>query len=204
MSFSVGRFIRRLLSAPPLLLDGSVGLALTAGSWLWTILEPERGMRPGDALALVLTAMVNLPLAFRRRAPCTVLATSTVTASVFHALGYHYGENTFASLLALYSVAAGDVLLAPTAIRCLIEAFRPPVPAVTAELAELTARETEVLTLIGRTLSNREIASRLSVTEATVKTHINRVMAKLGLRSRAQAVALAYDHGLVLPRRGQG
>jgi DNA-binding NarL/FixJ family response regulator len=97
-------------------------------------------------------------------------------------------------------VAGGDALLAPSITRRLIEQFaaaaprRPP-----AELGELTDREREVLVLVARGLSNREIAAELVVSEATVKTHVKRVFAKLGLRDRAQAVVLAYEAGLVTP-----
>jgi DNA-binding NarL/FixJ family response regulator len=101
---------------------------------------------------------------------------------------------------AIHAVAAGDVLLAPDVTRRLIEAFIVP-SAPAAPLHALTARETEVLRLVGHALSNKEIAERLSVSEGTIKTHLNRVMAKLGLTSRAQAVVLTYDSGLVRPTR---
>ncbi|GAA5059779.1 DNA-binding NarL/FixJ family response regulator [Thermocatellispora tengchongensis] len=109
---------------------------------------------------------------------------------------------------AIHTVASGDVLLAPTATRRLIEAFsRPefgahPGSRQDANLSVLTPRETEVLQLVGRGLTNRQIADAISVREVTVKTHLNRVLAKLGLSSRAQAIVLAYDHGLVKPAIG--
>jgi DNA-binding NarL/FixJ family response regulator len=101
------------------------------------------------------------------------------------------------------TVAAGDALLAPSLTRRLIEEHirRPPVRpgGVPAELGALTERELDVLRRIARGLSNDEIARALFVTEATVKTHVNRLLAKLGLRSRVQAVVLAYETGLVRP-----
>jgi DNA-binding NarL/FixJ family response regulator len=99
-------------------------------------------------------------------------------------------------------IAAGEALLAPTVTRRLIGEFarlrptpRPPA------LTILTPRETEVLRLVAEGLSNTEIAARLVVTEETVKTHVSRMLGKLGLRDRTQAVVAAYESGLVVPRR---
>ena len=104
---------------------------------------------------------------------------------------------------AVRCVYAGEALLAPTITRRLIERFLSRPPAVDAEsapeLAGLTDREREVLVLIGRGRSNAEIADDLVVAETTVKTHVNRIKAKLSLRDRAQAVVVAYETGLVLP-----
>jgi DNA-binding NarL/FixJ family response regulator len=100
-------------------------------------------------------------------------------------------------------VAAGDSLLAPAITQRLIEEYvrrPPPGSGPPAEVSELTERELEVLKLIARGLSNGEIAAELFVSEATVKTHVTHVLAKLGLRDRVQAVVLAYESGLVLPR----
>src|SRR6516164_8330054 len=106
-------------------------------------------------------------------------------------------------LSAVRAVASGEAVVAPTVTRRLIERFigdQPesgvPAPAM---LDVLTAREREVLTLIARGLSNAEIAQRLFLSEGTVKTHVSRVLAKLGLRDRLQAVILAYEAGLVRP-----
>ncbi|MCT2589953.1 response regulator transcription factor [Streptomyces sp. N2-109] len=98
-------------------------------------------------------------------------------------------------------VAAGEALLAPNITRRLIGEFtrlRPP--PVAPSLGELTPRETEVLCLIAEGLSNAEIAARLVVGEETVKTHVSRLLRKLGLRDRAQAVMTAYESGLVIAR----
>src|SRR5437588_2948143 len=97
-------------------------------------------------------------------------------------------------------VAAGDSLLAPEVTRRLIEAFseqpaRPPVPPP--ELEELTEREREVLSLVARGRSNAEIADELVVSHGTVKTHVSRILMKLALRDRVQAVVFAYEAGLV-------
>ena len=97
-------------------------------------------------------------------------------------------------------VASGDALLAPSVTRRLIEEFARRAPsAAPTELAELTEREREVLVLMARGLSNTEIAGSLYVAETTVKTHVGRVLHKLRLRDRAQAVVLAYESGLVQP-----
>lgn len=99
-------------------------------------------------------------------------------------------------------VAAGDALLAPAVTRRLVaEVTRLRVrrPSPPPELATLTPRETEVLRLIAEGLSNPEIAARLMVGEETVKTHVSRVLGKLGLRDRTQAVVLAYESGLIVP-----
>jgi DNA-binding NarL/FixJ family response regulator len=103
---------------------------------------------------------------------------------------------------AVRTVAAGDALLAPEITRRMIEDYvrRPrPGSAAPAALADLTSREREVLALIARGRSNSEIAAELYLSEPTVKTHVSRVLAKLDLRDRVQAVVLAYESGLVQP-----
>jgi DNA-binding NarL/FixJ family response regulator len=103
---------------------------------------------------------------------------------------------------AIEVVAAGEALLAPTLTRRLIaEHIRRPPPAtgVPEPLRELTPRERDVLLLVARGLTNEEIAAELVVKVATVKTHVNRILAKLDLRSRTQAVVAAYETGLVSP-----
>jgi DNA-binding NarL/FixJ family response regulator len=96
-------------------------------------------------------------------------------------------------------VRAGDALLAPSITRRLIARFAPPAAdrqALRADLSELTPRELEVLQLLARGLSNAELADELTLSEATVKTHVARILAKLQLRDRVQAVVLAYETGL--------
>jgi DNA-binding NarL/FixJ family response regulator len=103
---------------------------------------------------------------------------------------------------AVRTVAAGETLLAPAVTKRLVERFvRRPTPGADKHqrLAELTERELEVLRLIARGLANGEIASQLFLSEATVKTHVTRILAKLDLRDRVQAVVLAYEIGLVEP-----
>jgi DNA-binding NarL/FixJ family response regulator len=99
-------------------------------------------------------------------------------------------------------VAAGDALLAPRVTRRLIAEFARlrPRQVRPESLTELTPRETEILGLVAEGLSNHEIASRLVLSDETVKTHVSHVLRKLGLRDRAQAVVVAYESGLVVPR----
>jgi DNA-binding NarL/FixJ family response regulator len=104
---------------------------------------------------------------------------------------------------AIRVVAAGDALLSPPATKALIGRFlSQPAPqdrAALPSLDVLTAREQEVVTLVAAGLSNDDIAERLFVTPLTAKTHVNRAMAKLGARDRAQVVVIAYESGLVRP-----
>ncbi len=104
-------------------------------------------------------------------------------------------------LFAIRAVHSGDSVVAPSTTRRLINQFASMLPggdtATPAELAELTEREREVLALLAQGLSNAEIAQHLFVSEATVKTHVGRVLSKLCLRDRVQAVVYAYEHGLV-------
>jgi DNA-binding NarL/FixJ family response regulator len=104
-------------------------------------------------------------------------------------------------IAAVRIVAAGDALIAPAITKRLIEQFARSAPALTpnANLSELTPRELEVLKLIARGLANHEIAAELFVADATVKTHVTRILTKLHLRDRVQAVVLAYETGVVSP-----
>jgi DNA-binding NarL/FixJ family response regulator len=96
-------------------------------------------------------------------------------------------------------VAAGDALLAPSITRRLVEDFARVQPVLPATAGGLTPRETDVLRLIARGQSNREIAATLVLAEQTVKTHVSRILTKLDLRDRAQAVVYAYEAGVVAP-----
>ncbi|MFL5647636.1 MAG: response regulator [Chloroflexota bacterium] len=106
-------------------------------------------------------------------------------------------------VVAIKTIAAGEALLAPAVTRRLLDRYADRLPPVNEErnaaLRDLTEREVEVLKLVGRGLSNREIAESLFLAEPTVKTHISHVFDKLDLRDRAQAVVLAYEAGLVRP-----
>jgi DNA-binding NarL/FixJ family response regulator len=152
-------------------------------------------------------------LADRRPPRVLMLTTFDLDEYVFGALragasGFLLKDTPPADLLtAIRVVAAGDALLSPSITRHLIEEFvrhpqpgRPAAPALSA----LTERETEVLTLVARGLSNGEIAEQLFVSPATAKTHVARLLMKLDARDRAQLIIVAYESGLVQPspRRG--
>jgi DNA-binding NarL/FixJ family response regulator len=138
-----------------------------------------------------------------------ILTTFDIDEYVFEALragasGFLLKDTDPAELLqAVRVVAAGDALLAPSVTRRLIEEFvlRPdPHRTPPAALDVLTEREREVLGLVARGMSNGEIATELFISPATAKTHVSRIMAKLGARDRAQLVVAAYETGLVVPR----
>jgi DNA-binding NarL/FixJ family response regulator len=144
-----------------------------------------------------------------------ILTTFDLDEYVFDALragasGFLLKDATAERLFdAVRVVAAGEALLAPGVTRRLISEFArlqpqaagPAAAGRPGALTALTPRETEVLCLVAEGLSNTEIAGRLVVTEETVKTHVSRILAKLGLRDRTQAVVVAYESGLVVPGR---
>jgi DNA-binding NarL/FixJ family response regulator len=143
-----------------------------------------------------------------RRPRVLMLTTFDLDDYVYEALragasGFLLKDARAADLVhAVRVIAAGDALLAPSVTRRLISDFvrrpaaGPPPPAV---LGTLTHRETEVLRLIAHGLSNAEISTALVIAEQTAKTHVGRILAKLGLRDRTQAVVLAYESGLITP-----
>jgi DNA-binding NarL/FixJ family response regulator len=134
-----------------------------------------------------------------------VLTTFDLDEYVFAAMragasGYLLKDTPAKELVAAVRVIAqGDALLSPSVTKRLIEEFAKRSNAPAASLDELTERETEVLRLVARGLSNTEIAAELFITENTVKTHVARTLMKLGLRDRVQAVVLAYESGMVRP-----
>ena len=139
-----------------------------------------------------------------------ILTTFDLNEYVYEALragasGFLLKDAPAAQLVtAVHVVAGGEALLAPSITRRLIAEFarRPPLSAKPDRMQELTARELEVLRLIARGLSNAEIAKELYVSDATVKTHVARILMKLDLRDRVQAVVAAYESGLVQPGAG--
>lgn len=137
-----------------------------------------------------------------------VLTTFELDEYVFEALrvgasGFLVKDTEPADLVkAVRAVAAGDAQLSPSVTRRLIEHVAvgaKPLPHERPDVARLTEREREIVTLVGEGLSNEEIAARLVVSPATAKTHVSRSMVKLGVRDRAQLVVLAYESGLVRP-----
>ena len=140
-----------------------------------------------------------------------ILTTFDLDEYVFAALragasGFLLKDAPPADLLsAIRSVASGDAVVAPSVTRRLLDTFLPHLPGPAGsggeppEVATLTAREREILIEVAGGLSNAEIAARLVLSEATVKTHVGRVLSKLALRDRVQAVVYAYEHGLVRP-----
>jgi DNA-binding NarL/FixJ family response regulator len=173
--------------------------------------EVVRRLRPDVALLDVRMPGLNGITATRRivaeaLADVLILTTFDVDEYVFGALragaaGFLLKDAEADTLVsAVRLVAAGDGFIAPAVTRRLIAAFAAvPEPTDAAGLAQLTSRERDVLACVGIGLSNLEIADRLGIAEATAKTHVSRILTKLGLRSRVQAAILAQEQGLRPP-----
>ncbi len=159
------------------------------------------GMDGLEATRRILDATPERPIAV------LVLTTFDVDAYVYEALragasGFLLKDTPPEQLIdAIRIVARGDGLIAPAITKRLIEQFAQSAPLAgpSPALDALTPREAEVLALVARGLSNREIADRLVLSQATVKTHIKHTLGKLGVRDRVQAVVMAYEEGLVTP-----
>jgi DNA-binding NarL/FixJ family response regulator len=188
--------------------DGRQGVDVARSTHPDVVLMDVR-MPEMDGLAAA-REILNPPPGVTHRPKVLMLTTFDVDDYVYEALragasGFLLKDAPPADLIsAVRVVAAGEALLAPSVTRRLIADFAASKPAprgdrVALRLNGLTPRETEVLELIARGLSNQEIADRLVLAEQTVKTHIGRVLAKLDLRDRAQAVIFAYESGLVAP-----
>ena len=191
--------------------DGEQVLAMAAAPDADVILMDVR--MPGMGGIAATEQLVAAREAAGRQTPrVLILTTFDLDDYVYAALkagasGFVLKDTSPERLLAAITVIAnGDMLFSPPISQRLIEAYTlrgeapggPP-----ADLAALTAREIEVLRLVGKGMTNPEIAEHLVVGETTVKTHLNRTMTKLGLSTRAQAVVVAYEAGLVVPGSGR-
>ena len=185
--------------------DGAAAVALAASERPDVVLMDVRMpvMDGLEATRLITAAGPDAP-------KVVILTTFDLDDYVYEALrsgasGFLLKDAPRADLVAAVRVAAaGDALLAPSVTRRLIEAFarRPAsVAPAPSRLASLTPRERDILLQVARGRSNTEIARELVVTEATVKTHVGHLLAKLGLRDRVQAVILAYETGAITPGR---
>jgi DNA-binding NarL/FixJ family response regulator len=185
--------------------DGAVGVSMTAALAPDVVLMDVR-MPTMDGIAAT-AAIVEAGLVSK------VLILTTFDLDQYVYAGLKAGASGFLLkdapptelLTAIRTVASGDAVLAPTATRRLIDQFMPHMPSPDRQaqrdglLDELTDRERAVFAELAAGRSNREIAAELFVSEGTVKIHVGRILAKLGLRDRVQAVVLAYESGLITP-----
>lgn len=188
--------------------DGEEGVALSQRLRPDVVLMDVR--MPGTNGLEATRRLMDPPPRVDHRPRVVILTTFDIDEYVHDALaagasGFLLKDAPPADLVqAVRVVASGDALLAPSVTRRLLERFaeqRPPSDRHALRLAGLTEREREILERIARGRSNTEIAAELFIAEQTVKTHVTRIFAKLGLRDRVQAVILAYDAGVVQPDR---
>ena len=220
--------IRVLLADDDALLRAGVAVVLGTTGDIITVGEATDGMQTVDLCRSlepdVVLMDVRMPgidgIEATRRIVAAGMTSRVLVLTTFHHDEYVWGALRAGSsgfllkrspperlIDAVRTVAAGDALLDPAVTRDLIQHFARWETAGTAlrpgpplrQLAELTPRESQVLRLVAEGLSNPEIAARLVVTEETVKTHVSRVLNKLGRRDRTQAVVVAYESGLVVP-----
>jgi DNA-binding NarL/FixJ family response regulator len=193
--------------------DGEEALAIAAEHEVDVVLMDIR--MPGMGGIAATEQLVAAREAAGRQTPrVLILTTFDLDDYVYAALkagasGFVVKDTPPERLLAAITVVAyGDMLFSPSISERLIEAYTLRGESATsgpaADLEALTAREIEVLRLVGKGMTNPEIAEHLVVGETTVKTHLNRTMTKLGLATRAQAVVVAYESGLVVPGGGDG
>jgi DNA-binding NarL/FixJ family response regulator len=189
--------------------DGEAAVALAAQTRPQVVIMDIR--MPGIG-GIAATRQILAAAAEADRPRVLVLTTFDLDEYVYEALragasGFLLKDSPPDRLInAVATVAGGDLLFAPSVVRGLIEAYAAraaPTPSLGAGSDALTGREVDVLRLVASGRSNTEIAEHLVIAEATVKTHLNRTMTKLGLTSRAQAVVLAYESGLVVPQHGR-
>jgi DNA-binding NarL/FixJ family response regulator len=218
-----GRVIRVLIADDQELVRTGFRVILEAEGDIEVVAEAENGHQAVRQAALVRPEVVLMDIRMpeldglaateqilRQRDPPTVVVLTTFDQNeyIYRALragaaGFLLKDAPSSRLLAAVRAAAtGDSLIEPSITQRLVERFAEPVstPGIPPELARLTERELDVLRLIARGLSNAEIAAEMVVAETTVKTHVARILTKLGRRDRVQAVVVAYETGFV--RRG--
>ena len=217
-----------LIADDQALLRGTFRLLIDSDPELWTVGEAENGAEAVELARAhqpdVVLMDIRMPVldgVEATRRICAEMATKVLVLTMFDldrhvfaalragASGFLLKDTPPAELLsAIRIVAAGEALLSPSVTRRLIAEFgrtpelvRPSAPG-RSTLTGVTQREEEVLRLVGRGLSNAEIAGRLHLGVGTVKTHVSHLLGKLGVRDRAQLVVMAYESGLITPNSG--